>query len=275
MRSTMVWVLGLLAAGCIARAAEGEVPVFPDKNLEKGARKFIFEKRDNDKPILAADLANLSILLAPAAGIGSLAGLEHAQGLAQLDIASNDVKDLSQLKAMPRLQFLNAAKNQLEDIAPVATIIALQYLELSANRIKDITPLSGLSNISALYLSTNLIEDISPLTNFPKISSLYLEKNRIKSIEGLGRLRGLSSLSLKNNDIKDLSGLRGLNNLTYLFLENNQIEDLGPLVEMCAADKEQRFAPFLNLFLKGNPLSEEARKTQIPKLKEIGVRVRD
>lgn len=273
----MTWMLGLLAAGWMAQAAEGDAPapVFPDKNLEKAARKYIFEKRDNDKPIVAADLANLSILLGPAAGLASLAGLEHAQGLAQLDIARNDVKDLSPLKAMPRLQFLNAAKNQLEDLTTVGTITALQYLELSANNIRDVRPLAGLTNISSLYLSTNLIEDISPLTNFPKISSLYLQKNRLKSIEGLGRLRSLNSLSLSDNDIKDLSGLRGLNNLFYLFLENNQIEDLGPLVEMCAADKEQRFAPFLNLFLKGNPLSEEARKTQIPKLKEIGVRVRD
>ena len=43
---------------------------------------------------------------------------------------------------------------------------------------------------------------------------------------------------------------------------------------MVESDTAKRFSPFLNLFLKGNPLSEKARNEQLPKLKELGVRVK-
>ena len=44
---------------------------------------------------------------------------------------------------------------------------------------------------------------------------------------------------------------------------------------MAEKDRQQggRFAPFLNIFLKGNPLSEAAKKEQLPKLKKLVRRV--
>lgn len=248
--------------------------LFADKNLERAVRKFVFEKRDNDKPLVDSDLTSISIIQAPGLGITTLAGLEKCESLASLDIARNDVSDLSPLVKMDRLQFLNAGKNEIEDTSRLGEIKALQYLELSANRVRDIKPLANLTNLSALYLSTNYISDISPLSKLPKLSSLYLQKNQIRSIDGIGNLRWLNSLQLNDNEITDLAPLKGCNNLYYLFLENNKIEDLGPLVEIVEADKERRFAPFLNLFLKGNPLSEKARSEQIPRLKDLGVRVK-
>jgi internalin A len=266
----------LFLAGALNTFAQDEAPkeVFPDKNLERAVRKFVFEKRDNDKPLVESDLSSISIIQAPARGISSLAGLEKCDSLASLDIARNDVSDLSPLVGMDRLQFLNAAKNEIEDISKVGDIKALQYLELSANRIRDIKPLANLTNLSALYLSTNYISDCSPITKLPKLSSLYLQKNQIRSIDGIGNLRWLNSLQLNDNEISDLRPLKGCNNLYFLFLENNKIEDLAALVEMVEEDKERRFAPFLNLFLKGNPLSEKAKNEQLPRLKELGVRVK-
>ena len=93
-------------------------------------------------------------------------------------------------------------------------------------------------------------------------------------MEGIGNLHWLNSLQLSQNAIEDLKPLQGLTNLYFLFLENNRIEDLSPLVEMVEADTQKRFSPFLNLFLKGNPLSEKARSEQLPRLKELGVRVK-
>jgi hypothetical protein len=39
------------------------------------------------------------------------------------------------------------------------------------------------------------------------------------------------------------------------------------------ADGPRRFAPFLRLYLAGNPLSDEAKSKQIAALKELGVKV--
>jgi hypothetical protein len=46
-------------------------------------------------------------------------------------------------------------------------------------------------------------------------------------------------------------------------------------VAACKADAEgpKRFAPYLRLYLQGNPLSAAAKSTQIDELKKYGVRV--
>ena len=56
--------------------------LFPDKNLEKAVRKFVFEKRDNDKPLVEADVASLSVVQAPSRSIENLAGMEKCESLA-------------------------------------------------------------------------------------------------------------------------------------------------------------------------------------------------
>ncbi|MEO8427434.1 MAG: leucine-rich repeat domain-containing protein, partial [Verrucomicrobiota bacterium] len=102
-------------------------------------------------------------------------------------------------------------------------------------------------------------------------ASLYLDNNRIKSIQGINGLKSLSMLSLSNNMISDLSPLDGLTGLYSLFLENNKIKDLTPLVNMTKKDFEgsKHFAPFLNLYLKGNPV----KRNQLAKLEEFGCRI--
>ena len=60
-----------------------------------------------------------------------------------------------------------------------------------------------------------------------------------------------------------------------MLLERNKIADLKPLV--AAAEKDaagpKRFAPFLRIYITGNPLSAEARSMQLPALQKAGVRV--
>ena len=84
--------------------AQEETPksLFEDKALERVVRKSVFEKRDNDKPLVETDLSGISIIQGPGAGISNLAGLEKCDSLASLDIPRNDVSDLAALKEMKR-----------------------------------------------------------------------------------------------------------------------------------------------------------------------------
>ena len=61
--------------------------------------------------------------------------------------------------------------------------------------------------------------------------------------------------------------------LYYLFLEDNKITNLDPLIEMAKKDAggEKRFAPFINIYLKGN----EVKKPELERLKEFNPRVFD
>mgnify|MGYP001567330598 CR=1 FL=1 len=109
--------------------------------------------------------------------------------------------------------------------------------------------------------------------NLRRLSSLYLEHNKVSSLKVIGGCAGLMSLSLSHNSITDIAPLDGLSGLYHLFLEGNKIRDLAPLVNMAKKDAEgeKRFAPFLNLYIKGNPV----RRNQLSALRQFGVRVQE
>ena len=95
-------------------------------------------------------------------------------------------------------------------------------------------------------------------------------------LDGVAGLKGLTTLSAGNNDIADLAPLKGLTRLHFLFLENNKVANLGSLVEMAEADYKgpKNFAPFLRLYLKGNPVDgANNSRLQFARLMKFGVRV--
>lgn len=101
---TSVLLFSILCSVVLVRAAEEQPKeLFPDKNLEKVVRKAVYEKRDNDKPLVEADLINISIIQAGNMGISSLDGLEKCESLASLEAGRNDISDLAPLKGMERL----------------------------------------------------------------------------------------------------------------------------------------------------------------------------
>jgi hypothetical protein len=82
-------------------------------------------------------------------------------------------------------------------------------------------------------------------------------------------------LKLSDNAIEDISPATQHPPQSMLLVERNKIADLAPLVAAAKADAEGRkqFAPFLRLYLAGNPLSEVAKNEQLAALKSAGVRV--
>jgi len=265
-----------LAADSTPTTNKVETSIFPDKNLEKAVRKFVFEKRDNDKPITEADVANLSTIEGKGLQIKDLTGLEKCRSLASLDLAKNAIANLGPIKELTSIQYLNLANNQISDVAPLSKIVALQYIELSNNKVSDLKPVSGLTNMASLYLSNNQIADISLLTNFPRLSSLYLDKNKITSVKGVENFKWLSSLSLNDNQIADITPIASLNGLYYLFLERNKIKDITPLFDAAKKDSEgeKRFSPYINIFVAGNPLTSTAKR-QLSQMKDFGCRIND
>src|SRR5256714_8809588 len=76
------FILALLSARARAGESSSETSVFKDKSLEKAVRKFVFAKRDNDKPVLEADVVNLSTIQGVGMEITDLSGLEKCVNLA-------------------------------------------------------------------------------------------------------------------------------------------------------------------------------------------------
>jgi internalin A len=248
--------------------------LFPDAALEAAVRRNVFAKRENQEPLTEQDVQNISTIESRNAGIKDLTGLEKCTALALLDLAKNQVVSLAPIKGLARLQSLTLTGNQIGDLSPLAECKALQYIELTDNKVEDVKPLSGLTALNSLYLSGNAIKDASPVFACTKLWSLYLDGNQLTSLQGIGALRGLTTLSLRKNSISDLSPLEPLEQLNMLFLENNQVADLAPLHRMLKKDFEgrKRFAPFLRIWLNGNPLNEDSKKL-VEELKQLGCRI--
>jgi Leucine-rich repeat (LRR) protein len=249
--------------------------LFPDKNLDAVVRQYVFEKRNNEEPLVEADVENISTIVGKKKGITNLAGLEKCRSLALLDLAGNEIEDLTPIKDLKNIQSLDLSSNKIKDISALEGLTALQYVQLENNQVTDLAAVAKLENLRNLYLANNQVKDVTPLAGLTKMVSLYLDSNQVSDIKPLAALTTLERLDVRGNGISDISPLSGYTELTYLFLQDNQITDLGVLIEMAQKDFEgqKRFAPFWRLFLKGNPLNDAAKNEQIPKLKEFGGRV--
>lgn len=129
-----------------------------------------------------------------------------------------------------------------------------------------------MTKLSALDLAENQIEELAPLAGLAGLSSLDLAKNKIVNIKPLGVIARFSVLKLSDNAIEDIGPATQHPPQSMLLVEGNKIADLAPLVAAAKADAEGRkqFAPFLRLYLAGNPLSEAAKNEQLAALKSAG-----
>ena len=117
---------------------EAAIDLF-DTNL-RAAVENALGKADGD-PITPSEMAALTRLEAPEAGVRNLTGLEHATNLTYLDFW----------------------KSLVSDISPVAGLTNLTHLGFAANNvISDVSALAGLTNLTALWVNGN--NDIGHLT---------------------------------------------------------------------------------------------------------------
>ncbi|MGE5193238.1 MAG: leucine-rich repeat domain-containing protein [Deltaproteobacteria bacterium] len=267
--------ISVVAVGLFSALAQSARAGLPDKNLEAVVRSVIFDKKDNNNEITDDDLKKVFILEGKGKGIKDLTGLEKCVNLLQLNLAKNEIGDVSALKEIKNLQSLDLSQNKIADVTPLGNVTALQFLELSDNQIESVQPLSTLTKLSALYIAGNKIADLAPLAKLERLSSLDLARNKVTDLKPLTNVGVLSLLKLSGNEISDITPLSRPLSVRMLILENNKLTDLAPFVAAVKADAdgEKRFAPFLRLYLNGNPLSDAAKTSQFEALKAAGVKI--
>ncbi len=267
-------LLPVLALGIVRADTTNEPPAFVDPQLEAAVRQQVFAKRNTTNALTPSDVAQVSVVVGNFRGITNLSGMEHCKAIASLELAGNRITDLSPLRGLRQLQLLILSSNKITDASSLRTIPALQYIELSHNQVKDISALATLTNLASVYVGDNRLTSIAGLTNLPRLVTLYAERNALKSITGIVRLRGLSSISLSGNQISDVTPLAGLRSPSFIFLEKNRVRDRAPLNGWLTNDlgTSRNFAPYLQLFLKDNPLSSRSKKL-VQQWAKDGVRV--
>jgi internalin A len=163
---------------------------FPDENLEAAIRDVLGKPVGEE--IMAAELANITLLEAYGSNITDLSGLEYCTNLVGLVLRDNDISDLSPLAGLAYLQQLNLRGNNISDISSLTSLSNMTELHLWGNNISDISPLAGLINLWWLELWENNISDISPLAGLINLERLSLEGNSISDIWPLVENSGLS-----------------------------------------------------------------------------------
>ena len=185
-------LLGLTAIGGVLTVSPVSADdLFPDKNLEAVVRQYVFEKRNNDMPLVEDDVKNISTIVGKKKGIQNLQGLEKCRSLALLDLEGNEITDVSAVKELTNLQSLDLSKNKIQDIAPLSELVGLQYLHLADNQITSIAPLEKLTNLRTLYLSNNKLQGAETLAKLTKVWSLYLDGTQVTDLKPVAGLKDL------------------------------------------------------------------------------------
>ncbi len=210
------------------------------------------------------DLTDLHLFDNQIGDISPLAGLTN---LAILTLMENQVSDISPLADLTNLQTLGLYSNQIVDISPLEGLTELSLLRLDDNQISDIKPLEGLTSLMYLEAGSNQISDISPLAGLTGLWALSLESNQISDISPLAGLVDIKGLHLGDNQISDIKPLEVLTDLNRLYLQDNEISDIKPLVDNTGLGEGDE------VWLSGNPLSEQSINEYIPALQARGVTV--
>lgn len=180
--------------------------------------------------------------------------------LEKLNLANNQLTDVSSLAGLTNLVQLNLANNQLANISSLVRLTNLVQLHLEKNELIDINPLMKLVKLSQLDLDRNRLTDVSPLVELINLQSLNLRNNQLSDISPLARLVNLQSLNLGNNQLYDVSPLAKLVNLKSLNLWDNQLSDVSPLSEL---------VDLISLNIGGNKLCDVGQLSGLIKLRSL------
>lgn len=179
--------------------------------------------------------------------VTDLSPLASLTGLQGISFHNCNVKDISFVKDMTKLDTICADSNGITDISPLAGHKKITNIWMAYNNVKDISSLkdctamvnicftnSPISDISALSGMKNLkqinftgckLKSISALKKCKKIELAYFGENNITDFTPLANSKGLKQLHASNNGLKgNVKALKGLTILEYLGLQGNSFD---------------------------------------------------
>jgi internalin A len=189
--------------------------------------------------------------------INTLEPFAKMKQLRKLDLRfSPDIKDLTPLQGLEKLQFLSIWKTGVTDLTPISKLPELKTIDAKVTEITDLTPLKTLTSLESIDLLKTKIEDISvfkelknlkivvlcSIDNISDISVLYpiaeqityidLCNTKFTDFESLRKFKNLERLKLWGIPIKDASLFSEMENLWELDIWNTKISDLSPLFNL-------------------------------------------
>lgn len=177
------------------------------------------------------NLEKLQITLQPEIDYSTLPQ-EVLSKLRMVSITQSQLKNIDFLRGATSMFSLNLAFQEVQDLSPLAECKELVYLSGRGNPIEDLSPLAGLPKLKSISFYSGQIKDLTPLSGLTTLETLELYDNQVEDLTPLSALTNLKELELIDNNIKDVSPLKGLTNLESLRLDGNPIENIDVLSHM-------------------------------------------
>ena len=269
-------------------------PLDPDRSgvpvtiPDAGLRAVIARALDKEPGarLFAHELAVLYRLIANAADIRDLEGLQAATNLRKLWLRGNRIVDLTPLSGLTALEDLDLSFNEISELTPLAGLTALRTLRLQQNNVSDLDPLAGLILLEHLNLSWNKnVSDVTPLAGLTEMTVLDLYQIPLPDLEVLAGMTRLRSLHLTDLDaVSDLTPLSAMTRMEELSIQGSNVSDLTPLAGMTRLRRLWfRFArvadltplagmtSLADLDLDGNVISDVTPLTHLTALERLGL----
>ncbi|KAI5732562.1 hypothetical protein M8J76_001730 [Diaphorina citri] len=149
--------------------------------------------------------------------------------LTQLDLSANEITHLDEaMSLVPHLEELNLESNQIKTISNLKSLTKLKRLNLNRNRIQDLSHFKSELNsesIVELNVCENLITNLNGLDGMENLQSLDLGSNFISDlseISNISCLDQLTNINLTGNPIATIIDYR-IKILQLFFKRANQI----------------------------------------------------
>ena len=162
---------------------------------------------------------------------------EIPENVTHLNLAVNNVSDISSLSNLTYLADLNLWGNRVTDLSPLSNLTNLTQLNLWGNQFSDLSPVGNLTNLASLAVGDNLYfnGDLSALRNLTNLTSLGLGdtwegRMDFTPIEVLVNLRSLQLWGASN--LSDLSIFNNLRNLQRLIIHASSVTDFSPIANL-------------------------------------------
>ncbi|GHF94248.1 leucine-rich repeat domain-containing protein [Thalassotalea marina] len=161
--------------------------------------------------------------------LGENADITSFDGDTALWCQNKEISSLEGINEFKHIKHIDLAFNNITDLSPLAELQSLESLDLQHNHIENLAPLTKLTNLEQLSLNNNKISDISAINSLEQLLSLNLAHNKLTSIEAMPQSSDLKFLSIAHNQISTLQGINNLTALEHLQLEANPIADITDL----------------------------------------------
>lgn len=189
------------------------------------------------------------------------------QGLFELNIARNNVGNITSFKKFRDLQVLEALFNSLKSLSCLSYNLHITKLELSNNNVASLQGLELMNSLMSLDLSSNQVLGHINFGrfNFPNLQILNLSDNRIQGVSGLEFVPNLRILNLNDNRLESLDCLEQHSHLKKLLVKFNRLKELNL----------EPF-PFLRILrIDGNSLNAISSIRKLRLLQELSAKCQD